>query len=259
MTGCCLLKSCCNSVRCLTYSPTTISNNTLKCKGEKYNGSRTKNKDKADFQIDSININKEQHATVSDFSAQPRLNQFRGRGARAGVAEPVRKEAAREADPEQGGKTWVMPGTNLLPVCDCWLPTHPLCPSSQSSSCRQLWASAPASELAGGHGSVGVLGHTWGFWHASNKAWGWRAGLVRFIGLGFGLGRKGRRHKATSRANPKHGCATFPLANGRAEGTGKSQQPCLGVSLQLSTPTSPRPFLPTPQEPLQSGAELGRQ
>lgn len=58
------------------YSPTTILNNTLKCKGEKCKGSRTRNKGKADFQIDSININKEQHATVSDFSVQPRLNQL---------------------------------------------------------------------------------------------------------------------------------------------------------------------------------------
>lgn len=104
MTGCCLPKSRCNSVRCLTYSPTTISNNTLKCKGENYKGSRTKNKDKADFQIDSININKEQHATVSDFSAQPRLNQFRGRGARAGVAEPVRVKLPERLIPSWEGK-----------------------------------------------------------------------------------------------------------------------------------------------------------
>lgn len=104
MTGCCLPKSCCNSVRCLTYGPTTIPNNTLKCKGEKYKGSRTKNKDKADFQIDSININKEQHATVSDFSAQPRLNQFRGRGARAGVAEPVRMKLPERLIPSREGK-----------------------------------------------------------------------------------------------------------------------------------------------------------
>lgn len=142
MTGCCLPKSCCSSVRCLTYSPTTISNNTLKCKGEKYKGSRTKNKDKADFQIDSININKEQHATVSDFSAQPRLNQFRGRGARAGAAEPVRMKLPERLIPSEGGETWVMPGINLLPVgiWDCWLPTHPLCPAHRAAaagSCGQ--------------------------------------------------------------------------------------------------------------------------
>lgn len=120
----------------------------------------------------------------------------------------------------------MMPGINLLPVgiWDCWLPTHPQRPGSQSSSCWQRWAMAPVTRAGQGTRLSACPGAGLGFWHARDKERGWRAGLGWFMGLGgLGLDRKGRRHKITSRANPKHGCPHIP--SGKRPYRGQREEP----------------------------------
>lgn len=80
------------------------------------------------------------------FLCAAQIKSVRREGAWAGLVMAVRKDAAREAASWVEGEMWVMPGTNLLPgaISVCLLPTHPLCPSIQSSSWQQPWATAPA-------------------------------------------------------------------------------------------------------------------
>lgn len=219
---------------------------------EKYKGSRTKNKDKADFQIDSININKEQHATVSDFSAQPRLNQFRGRGARAGAAEPVRMKLPQRLIPSGEGKH----GINLLPVgiWDCWLLSHPECPGSQSSSCWQRWAMAPVTEDTAQWVSWGRFG-VFGMLAARNGVGG-----LGWVGSSLWEGWVGDKRKETQdhqRSKPKAWMRPPPLWQTALQRTEPAAMP--GCFPPAKHTNQPQAIPPSPQEPLQSGAVLGRQ